>query len=95
MDSRAKREADYAIEMANNNNKELIAVNVIHIRYLYSPSYVWRPISPNTINSIIKKQEEEAQISSTTILILYASSAVTILIYIPISPPFSLGVIIS
>ena len=48
MDSRAKREADYAIEMANNNNKELIALNVIHIRYLYSPSYVWRPISPNT-----------------------------------------------
>jgi nucleotide-binding universal stress UspA family protein len=45
--------------MAKKNNAELIALNVIHI--LYSPSYVWRPVIPNTTNSIIKKQEEEAE----------------------------------
>jgi nucleotide-binding universal stress UspA family protein len=53
--------ADCAIEMAKNNNAELIALNVIHVKYLYSPSYVLRPVSPNTINSIIKKQKEEAE----------------------------------
>jgi nucleotide-binding universal stress UspA family protein len=49
--------------MAKNNNAELIALNVIHshIKYLYSPSYVWRPVIPNTINSIIKNREEEAE----------------------------------
>jgi nucleotide-binding universal stress UspA family protein len=53
--------ADCAIEMAKKNNAELIALNVIHIKYLYSPSYVWRPVTPNTTNSIIKNQEKEAQ----------------------------------
>lgn len=53
--------ADCAIEMTKNNNAELIALNVINIKYLYSPSYVWRPVIPDTINSIIKEQEEEAQ----------------------------------
>ena len=49
--------------MAKNNNAELIALNVIHSRmkYLYSPSYVWRPVIPSTINSIIKNREEEAE----------------------------------
>jgi nucleotide-binding universal stress UspA family protein len=53
--------ADYAIDMAKKNNAELIALNVIQTKYLYSPSYVWRPVIPSTINSIIKNQEEEAQ----------------------------------
>jgi nucleotide-binding universal stress UspA family protein len=54
--------ADCAIDMATKNNAELIALNVIHSqKYLYSPSYVWRPVIPSTITSIIKNQEEEAQ----------------------------------
>ena len=54
--------ADCAIEMAKKNNAELIALNVIHSqKYLYSPSYAWRPVTPSTANSIIKNQEEEAQ----------------------------------
>jgi nucleotide-binding universal stress UspA family protein len=54
--------ADCAIEMAKNNNAELIALNVIDIKYLYSSSYVWRPVSPDTIKSIVKNQEEDSQI---------------------------------
>jgi nucleotide-binding universal stress UspA family protein len=53
--------ADCAIEMAKNNNAELIALNVIDIKYLYSSSYVWRPVSPDTIKSIVKNQEEDSQ----------------------------------
>lgn len=54
--------ADFAIDMAKRNNAELIALNVIQqMKYLYSPSYVWRPVIPSTINSIIKNHEEEAQ----------------------------------
>jgi nucleotide-binding universal stress UspA family protein len=54
--------ADYAIDMAKKNNAELIVLNVIHSqKYLYSPSYAWRPVIPSTTNSIIKNQEVEAQ----------------------------------
>ena len=55
--------ADCAIYMAKKNNAELIVLNVIHsqTKYLYSPSYAWRPATPSTTNSIIKNQEEEAQ----------------------------------
>jgi nucleotide-binding universal stress UspA family protein len=55
--------ADYAIDMAKKNNAELIVLNVIHsqTKYLYSPSYAWRPVTPSTTNSIIKNQEAEAQ----------------------------------
>jgi hypothetical protein len=35
-------------------------------KYLYSPSYAWRPIDPSTTNSIIKNQEEEASSSRST-----------------------------
>ena len=54
--------ADCAIDMAKKNNAELIILNVIHSqKYLYSPAYAWRPVIPNTTNSIIKNQEEDAQ----------------------------------
>ncbi len=54
--------ADCAIDMAKKNNAELIALNVIHSqKYLYSPAYALRPVTPSTTNSIIKNQEEEAQ----------------------------------
>ena len=46
--------ADFAIDMAKKT--ELIALNVIQqMKYLYSPSYVWRPVIPSTINSIINR----------------------------------------
>jgi nucleotide-binding universal stress UspA family protein len=53
--------ADCAVDMAKKNNAKLIALNVISSQYLYSPSYVWRPVIPTTMDSIIKHQEEEAQ----------------------------------
>lgn len=54
--------ADCAIDMAKKNNAELITLNVIHSqKYLYSPSYAWRPVIPSTTNSITKNHEEEAQ----------------------------------
>jgi len=56
--------ADCAIDMAKKANADLIVLNVIHsqTKYLYSSSYAWRPVIPSTTNSIIKNQEEEAQI---------------------------------
>jgi hypothetical protein len=57
--------ADCAIDMSKKNNAELIVLNVIHSqKYLYSPSYAWRPVIPSTTNSIIKnsiiKDQEES-----------------------------------
>jgi nucleotide-binding universal stress UspA family protein len=55
--------ADCAIDIAKKNNAELIVLNVTdsQTKYLYSPSYAWRPVVPSTTNSIIKNQEEEAE----------------------------------
>jgi nucleotide-binding universal stress UspA family protein len=56
--------AECAIDMAKKNNAELIVLNVRHsqTKYLYSSSYAWRPVTPSATNSIIKNQEEEAEI---------------------------------
>jgi nucleotide-binding universal stress UspA family protein len=56
--------AECAIGMTKKNNAELIVSNVRHsqTKYLYSPSYAWRPVTPSATNSIIKNQEEEAEI---------------------------------
>jgi nucleotide-binding universal stress UspA family protein len=53
--------ADCAIDMAKKNDAELIALNVIDIKYLYSTSYAWRPVNPDIIKSIVKNHEEHAQ----------------------------------
>ncbi len=53
-------EADCALEMGKNNNA-VIALNVIDLKYLYSSSYVWRPVNPDTIKSVVKNHEEDAQ----------------------------------
>jgi nucleotide-binding universal stress UspA family protein len=53
--------ADCAIDMAKKNDAELIALNVIDIKYLYSTTYAWRPVNPDTIKSIVKNHEEDAQ----------------------------------